>query len=198
MSVPIDIDEYSKLIVLNEDELLERNVSAKIIDRLKRLRGIYDYWLRFPTKFDKDIVEFDMAMFRVGRSQAYDDVHLTQILLGKMQQTSKDFMRWKINQDLEEDLRIARRHHDMRAVAAIEKNRIANNRTNKEDDIEYNYDQIVPQKFVMTDDPTVIGIKKVAGLRDIIRKLERKYGDNNIEDANYEEVIENENGGENS
>lgn len=194
MSVPVNIDKYSKLIALDDDKLQEHNVSVLIRERLKRLRGLYAYWLQFPSKFDKEIVDYDMKMFNVGRAQAYDDLHLTQLLVGNLQQSSKEFQRWKINQDLEEDLRMARRKGDMRAVAAIEKNRILNNRTDKDDEPELEFDKIVPQQFELTDDPTVIGIQKVPGLRDRIRKLEKKYGQTKIEEADYEEIKEENNG----
>jgi hypothetical protein len=187
MGVPANIDQYSRLVVLNDDELREQNVAAAIRERLKRIRGVYAYWLQFPTKTSKEIVDYNMKMFGVGRAQAYDDLHLTQVLLGNLQQTSKEFMRWKINQDLEHDLQLARNINDMRAVASIEKNRILNNRTDKDDEPELEYDKIVPQTFEPTDDPSVIGIKKVPGLRDRIRRLEKKYGQN-IEDAEYEEI----------
>lgn len=194
MSLPINIDEYSKLVVLDDNELQQQNVAVSIRERLQRLRGIYAYWLQFPSKFDKEIVDYDMKKFKVGRAQAYDDLHLTQILMGNLQQASKDFMRWKINRDLEEDLRMARQRGDLRAVASIEKNRIMNNRTDKDDEPELEFDKIVPQQFEMTDDPTVIGIQKVPGLRDRIRKLEKKYGDTKIEDADYEEIKEEHDG----
>lgn len=187
MGVPANIDQYSRLVVLNDDELRKQNVAAAIRERLKRIRGVYAYWLQFPTKTSKEIVDYNMKMFGVGRAQAYDDLHLTQVLLGNLQQTSKEFMRWKINQDLEHDLQLARSINDMRAVASIEKNRILNNRTDKDDEPELEYDKIVPQTFEPTDDPSVIGIKKVPGLRDRIRRLEKKYG-RNIEDAEYEEI----------
>ena len=194
MSLPINIDEYSKLVVLDDNELQQQNVAVSIRERLQRLRGIYAYWLQFPSKFDKEIVDYDMKKFKVGRAQAYDDLHLTQILMGNLQQASKEFMRWKINRDLEEDLRMARQRGDLRAVASIEKNRIMNNRTDKDDEPELEFDKIVPQQFEMTDDPTVIGIQKVPGLRDRIRKLEKKYGDTKIEDADYEEIKEEHDG----
>lgn len=79
-------------------------------------------------------------------------------------------------------------------VASIEENRIMNNRTDKDDEPELEFDKIVPQQFEMTDDPTVIGIQKVPGLRDRIRKLEKKYGDTKIEDADYEEIKEEHDG----
>ena len=169
-------------------------MAVSVRERLQRLRGIYAYWLQFPSKFDKEIVDYDMKKFKVGRAQAYDDLHLTQILMGNLQQASKEFMRWKINRDLEEDLRLARQRGDLRAAASIEKNRIMNNRTDKDDEPELEFDKIVPQQFEMTDDPTVIGIQKVPGLRDRIRKLEKKYGDTKIEDADYEEIKEEHDG----
>lgn len=194
MSIPIDIDKYSRLVVLDDDELRAENVAASIRERLQRLRGIYAYWLQFPSKFDKEIVDYDMKKFKVGRAQAYDDLHLTQVLMGNLQQASKEFMRWKINRDLEDDLVLARSKGDLRAVASIEKNRILNNRTDKDDEPELEFDKIVPQNFELTDDPTVIGIQKVPGLRDRIRKLEKKYGDTKIEDAQYEEIKEETDG----
>lgn len=192
MSIPVNIDEYSRLVVMDDSELQRENIAASIRERLKRLRGLYAYWLQFPSKFDKEIVEYDMKMFAVGRAQAYDDIHLTQVLLGSLGQTSKEFMRWKINRDLEEDLRLARHKGDLRAVASIEKARILNNRTDKDDEPELEFDKIVPQAFELTDDPTVIGIAKVPGLRDKIRKLEKKYSKSSIEDAEYEEIDEEE------
>lgn len=194
MSLPVNIDEYSRLVVMDDDELQRQNVAASIRERLKRLRGLYAYWLQFPSKFDKEIVDQDMKLFHVSRAQAYDDLHLTQILLGNLQQASKEFVRWKINRDLEDDLQRARRKGDLRAVASIEKNHIMNNRTDKDDEPELEFDKIVPQNFELTDDPTVIGIAKVPGLRDKIRRLEKKYGDTRIEDADYEEIKEETDG----
>ncbi len=189
MSLPVDIDQYSKYITQDDDALIAQNVSAIIIERLHRIRGLYAYWLQFPSKYDSEIVQYDMAKFKVGRAQAYDDLRLTQLILGNIQQASKEFMRWKINKDLEEDLKAARRAQDYRSVAAIEKNRILNNRTDKDDDIEFEFDKIIPQNFEPTDNPTVIGIAHVPGLRDLKRKMIKMYSANStIEDAEYEEM----------
>lgn len=131
MSLPVDIDEYSRYVSLNDDELKELRINPKLFERIHRIRGLYAYWLQFPSKFDADIVAYDISMFRVAKSQAYDDVRLLQLLLGNIQSANKEFMRWKINKDLEEDLKAARRMQDYRSVAQIEKNRILNNRTDK-------------------------------------------------------------------
>lgn len=196
MSLPLaSMEDYSMYITLSDDELFERRIAQTVIERIHRLRGLYAYWLHFPQKFDQDIVQYDMAMFKVGKSQAYDDLHLVRLILGNLQQASKDFMRWKINQDLEQDLKAARRAGDHRSVAAIEKNRIINNRTDKEDELELEFDKIIPQQFVPVDDPTVLGIKKLPDLRNRIRMLVKKYSDNSVQFAEYEELKEdNDNG----
>ncbi|WP_337806657.1 hypothetical protein [Prevotella pectinovora] len=196
MSLPLaSMEDYSMYITLSDDELFERRIAQTVIERIHRLRGLYAYWLQFPQKFDQDIVQYDMAMFKVGKSQAYDDLHLVRLILGNLQQASKDFMRWKINQDLEQDLKAARRAGDHRSVAAIEKNRIINNRTDKEDELELEFDKIIPQQFVPVDDPTVLGIKKLPDLRNRIRMLVKKYSDNSVQFAEYEELKEdNDNG----
>ncbi|MDD6553084.1 MAG: hypothetical protein PUF37_05795 [Prevotellaceae bacterium] len=187
MSTPVDIDNYTELIVLDDDELQKEGVTSPTRERLKRLRALYAYWLQFPTKTAKEIVDYNISMFSIGRAQAYDDLHLTELLLGSLQRASKDFMRWKINRDLEHDLQMARRKGDLRAVAAIEKNRITNNRTDKEDEQELEFSKIVPQQFLPTDDPSVIGIKKQKDQRAQVRYYEKKYG-RDIEDAEYEEI----------
>lgn len=196
MSLPLAcMEDYSMYITLSDDELFERRIAQAVVERIHRLRGLYAYWLQFPQKFDQDIVQYDMAMFKVGKSQAYDDLHLVRLILGNLQQASKDFMRWKINQDLEQDLKAARRAGDHRSVAAIEKNRILNNRTDKEDELELEFDKIIPQQFVPSDDPTVLGIKKLPDLRNRIRVLVKKYSDNSVQFAEYEELKEdNDNG----
>lgn len=194
MSLPVNIDEYSKYVVMDEDELVEQKVSAAVRDRIRRLRGIYAYWLDFPYKMEKEIVKQDMDMFRVGLSQAYDDLRIVQVLLGSFHQPSKDFLRWKINRDLERDLTIARNKGDMRAVASLEKVRVLNNRTDKDDGQQLEYDKIVPQTFELTDDPKVLGMTMMSAeeARRKAKYYKEKYSKTEIEDAEYEEVDDGE------
>ena len=194
MPIPGDIEEYTRLIVLNDDALREKHVQPSVIERLHRLRGLYAYWLQFPDKFDRDIMQQDMALFGVGRAQAYDDLHLVQIILGNMQAATRNFMRWKINQDLEQDLKAARRAGDHRAVASIEKVRVMNNRTDKEDEPDANYDRIPLFGVVMTSNPKVLkieGYDNEAALRRDIEKYNRKFSreiERESEFAEYEEI----------
>lgn len=194
MPLPANLDEYSKYIVMNDDELLKQPVNPAVVQRVHRLRGLYAYWLQFPDKFERDILQQDMALFGVGRAQAYDDVRLVQIILGNMQQANRNFMRWKINQDLEADLKAARRQGDYRSVASLEKVRVLNNRTDKEDEPDTNYDRIPLMGVTFTSNPKALGIdgyENEESLRKDIAKYNKKYSreiDQDKEYTEYEEV----------
>ena len=196
MPLPVNIDEYVSYIVMNDEELRDQHVSPAVIDRLHRLRGLYAYWLQFPDKFERDILQQDISLFGVGRAQAYDDVRLVQILLGNMQQATRNFMRWKINQDLEADLRAARRQGDYRSVASLEKVRVLNNRTDKEDEPETNYDRIPLFGVVFTSNPAALnipGYDNEASLRKDIEMMNKRYSrdiEKEKEFTDYEEVEE--------
>ena len=176
MRLPDNIDDYQRYMPMADDELRRESVHPAIIERMHRLRSMYSRWLSIPTCSDREMVYHDMEMFGVEKTQAYEDVNFVKLLLGNMQGASKDFMRWKINQDLEDDLAKAREAADWKSVAALEKCRILNNRTDKKDEIELAYDKIIPQPFEPTDDPSAIGITAIPGLREKIRKLKKRYG----------------------
>lgn len=198
MSLPVNLDEYSRYIVMNDDELSKEPINPGVIQRIHRMRGLYAYWLQFPDKFERDILQHDIALFGVGRTQAYDDVRLVQILLGNMQQATRNFMRWKINQDLETDLKAARRSGDHRAVASLEKVRVLNNRTDKEDEPETNYDRIPLFGVVFTSNPKALGIDAYdneAALRKDIEKYNRKFSRDIEKEKEYTDFEEVEDDG---
>lgn len=198
MSLPANLDEYSRYIVMNDDELSKEPINPGVIQRVHRLRGLYAYWLQFPDKFERDILQQDMALFGVGRAQAYDDVRLVQVLLGNMQQATRNFMRWKINQDLEADLKAARRSGDHRAVASLEKVRVLNNRTDKEDEPDQNYDRIPLFGVVFTSNPKALGIEgyeNEAALRKDIEKYNRMYSREIEQEREYTDFEEVEDDG---
>lgn len=187
MSVPADIDQYQNYLALDENELVEMHLHAQVIERVIRFRSLYTYWCRFSSKSPRELVEFDMAMHKVNESQAYDDIHCIKILMGNLQESSKKFWRWRINQMIEEDRKAAKRDGDHRSVASMQKNLIKNNMTDKEDTPDLAFEKIVPLEIVATDDPSVIGIKKIPNLRGTIRKMIRKY-DADIEYAEFTEL----------
>ena len=156
--LPVNLDQYSRYVTLDDSELRELNVAEGVLVRLHRLRGMYAYWLQFPSKLDNDLVQYDMAMFKVSR--------------------------------IEQDIAAARRAGDFRSVASLSKVLVQNNRTDKDDEPELEFDKIIPQNFEPTDDPSVLGIERIPDLRGRIRALYKKYSNTIIQDAEYEEVRE--------
>lgn len=192
MSRPVDIDSYMSLMPLDEDELNEQHIPVATLERVKRLRGMYAFWLQYPRQSITELVHRDVSMFKVKESQAYDDIHLVQVMLGNLQNATKDFWRWKVNQEIDEDRLAAKRASDFRALASMQKNRIKNNRTDTPDDPERSFDKIVPAEFKMSNDPTIIGLKDTPKLKEMIAQLEKQYGVDEMTYTDFEEIPEKE------
>lgn len=188
--LPVNIDEYASLLPLDDDQLLERHVNPLMLERLHRIRGLYAFWLQYPNKSIQEMVCQDTDMFKVSQSKAYEDIKLVQTLLGNIQAMTKDFARWRFNMMNERHIRAAERDHKHRAIAAMEKNYIIANQLDKEDTPDMAFDKIVPLQIEPTDDPTVLGIKRIPDLRGLIKKMIAKYSKSDIEDAQYIEIEE--------
>lgn len=187
MSVPVNIDQYSEYLPVSSDELRQQLVPEDTIQRIERLRELSSYWRSYPSTSPKELVTRCMQLFKVGKSQAYDDIHILKILIGNLEATTKEFARWRVNQMIEEDRTSARRDGDWRAVASMQKNYILNNQTDKPDTPDMAFDKIVPLQLEPTDDPSVLGIKAPKNLRARRDKLIKQFSKDD-EYAEYTEV----------
>ena len=191
MKAPINIDEYAKRLPLDVEELRKENLPEAFVNRIMRLRGLYTYWLQFPSKQTADLVDYDRKMWNVRKTQAYEDIQLVKALIGDLQQSNKDFWRWRINTMIMDDHKAARRAGEWRAVATMQKNLILNNKTDKEDPIDLQLDRIIPQNFEMTDNISIIIPEAKKTPRKKIEDMLRKYGrkdDMQVDDTDFEEV----------
>jgi len=192
MSIPKDLDKYTGYLALNEDVLHdEEHLPADTIERVIRFRGLYTYWCRFPNKSLREMVEWDMKYHKVKESQAYDDMHCVQVIMGNLQESTKKFHRWRVNQMIEEDRAAAKRNGDYRAVASMQKNYIKNNLTDKEDTPDLAFDKILPPVPELSTDPSEVTGKKMPKLRLEIKKMNKRFG-YDAEYAEYSEVKEEE------
>lgn len=189
MSLPVNIDKYSEYLPIDSEQLRRDLVPEDTIQRVERLRELSAYWRSYPSTSPKELVARCVQMFKVGKSQAYDDIHLLKILIGNLEATTKEFARWRANQMIEEDRLAARRDGDWRAVASMQKNYIINNQTDKEDTPDKAFERIVPLVLEPTDDPSVLGIKAPKNLRQLRDKLIRRYT-KDLEFDDYEDVTE--------
>ena len=186
MSLPVNIDQYAEFLPGDSSELRLQMVPEDTIMRVERLRELSSYWRSYPSTSPKELVSRCMQLFHVGKSQAYDDIHLLKILIGNLEATTKEFARWRVNQMIEEDRQAARRDGDWRAVASMQKNYILNNQTDKPDTPDMAFDKIVPLQLEPTDDPSVLGIKAPKNLRARRDKLIKQFS----KDDEYTEYTE--------
>lgn len=187
MSLPVNIDQYGEYLPVSSDELRQQLVPEDTIQRIERLRELSSYWRSYPSTSPKELVSRCMQLFKVGKSQAYDDIHILKILIGNLEATTKEFARWRVNQMIEEDRTAARRDGDWRAVASMQKNYILNNQTDKPDTPDMAFEKIVPLQLEPTDDPSVLGIKAPKNLRALRDKLIKQFSKDD-EYAEYTEV----------
>ena len=187
MSLPVNIDQYAEFLPVDSSELRLQMVPEDTIMRVERLRELSSYWRSYPSTSPKELVNRCMQLFNVGKSQAYDDIHLLKILIGNLEATTKEFARWRVNQMIEEDRMAARRDGDWRAVASMQKNYILNNQTDKPDTPDMAFDKIVPLQIEPTDDPSVLGIKAPKNLRARRDKLIKQFSKDD-EYTEYSEV----------
>lgn len=187
MSVPVNIDDYSSYLPLDSSELRSQMVPEDTIQRIERLRELSAYWRSYPSTSPKELVSRCIQLFKVGKSQAYDDIHILKILIGNLEATTKEFARWRVNQMIEEDRTAALRDGDWRAVASMQKNYILNNQTDKPDTPDMAFEKIVPLQLEPTDDPSVLGIKAPKNLRARRDKLIKQFSKDD-EYAEYTEV----------
>lgn len=186
MSLPVNIDDYTKYLPIDSKQLRTDMVPEETIQRVERLRELSAYWRSYPSTTPKELVTRCTQLFHVGKSQAYDDIHILKILIGNLEATTKEFARWRVNQMIEEDRTAARRDGDWRAVASMQKNYIKNNMTDKEDSPDKAFEQIIPLQIEPTDDPSVLGIKAPKNLRQLRDKLIRQYS----KDEEYTDYVE--------
>ena len=172
----------------DRDRMLAEGIPLPTVERIIRLRDVYNYWLSFPSKKDRDIRQELMTRGGISMSQAYEDIRVIKSLLGEFQKTTKDYHRYRFLEMISGAYKTAAEKGDARSMAAAAAQYAKYTQLDKDDDRDKGYDRIVPQKFTFTDDPEVIGIKRVPDHREKIRKTKERYWNDDIVDIDFEEV----------
>ena len=174
----VDVSELEHLTNVNKDTML-------------RLRAAYTFWLENPNKKEKEVIDFMVKDKMMSRVAAYEYARTLKTLLGNINKASKDWWRYRTNTMLEYAYQRAVASDNIDAMVKAASQLIKNNNLDKEDRQSYEWDQIKPQTFIPTDDPTIIGIKPMENWRSMKDKLLQKYS-SSITDVTYEDVDINE------
>ena len=84
----------------------------------------------------------------------------------------------------------AKRRHDTKTMERAAASYAKFNRVDMEDEQVIPYEDIVVQPFTATSDPTVLGIKPIENLDEVVKSLIAKYRQEtlDIEDVEFEEA----------
>jgi hypothetical protein len=192
MPRPHTLEIYRKYLYSNPDD-----IPATYHERVKRIRVGYSFWYEFPTKTESDIRDHLVKEFGIDKSRAYHDINIIKILLGDIKNPGKEFIRYQVNAMLDKAYNLAEFQEDPKAMTMAAAAKAKFNMLHLPDAEPLPYDEIVPQQFEPTDDPTNLGLKKDPNIREKKRKMLEKYIDDiEIIDVPYEEMLKDGNEGE--
>ena len=169
---------------------LEQRYDSKTVSALMRIRDEYQWTLANPDKPDRAFVDTMVARHGMSERAVYADLAVIKQLLPALQSSSREWHRWKANQMLLETYEQAKRRHDTKTMERAAASYAKFNRVDLEDEQVIPYEDIVVQPFTATSDPTVLGIKPIENLDEIVKSLIAKYRQEtlDIEDVEYEEA----------
>ena len=170
MPLPAIIDTAKEHLFADARDMQRLGLPIATQEHLLRLRDLYNFWLQHPRIKDKEIILKLQQDYKLGKSQAYTDLSILKLLLGEFQKTSKDYHRFRFIEMINEAYEMARVNKDAKAMAAAADKYAKYTQLDKEDELTFDYDKIVVQAFVPTDDPSVAGFKPIPNLRDVVRK----------------------------
>lgn len=192
MAIPKTTEICREHLFTDRSELMRLNVPEIIIDRLTRMRDIYNQWLNEPSIKAKDFVDILKANYGVSESTAYEDVKIIKNLIGDINAASKSFHRWRFNEKIWMFIDMAEKKEDIDGGTRALGNYAKYNKLDQEDIQEIDWSAQQVQPFDPTSDPSEYGVKRITNLQEQIKKMEKKYGGGDFEDVTYEEVDFNE------
>lgn len=155
---------------------------------VNRVETTYSIWLEHPTYTELQIRDFLMTNFGVTKATACSDIGIIRMVLGSVQNASKEFYRYKANHilDLATIAAQAGDHQKAKSLTKIAEAYAKTNRLNIDEGEKIPWDKIIPQNFSFSVDPTHAGITVKPGSVERAKKLRRKLLEEDIIDVEYE------------
>jgi hypothetical protein len=179
----------TKTIDLLHESLFSDDVShlTPTMQKLRaRCNGAFTILLDKPTTSDQEIIRYLMANHGISERQAYRDIEAIKYQLGNVKNAAKEWQRYKLIHMIDEAYEMAKSEKDVKAMAQIIGQFGKYTQLDQADAKDMPWDEIVPQPFEPTGDPTVLGLKPIPNLREKIDKLKKKYLEMiDIEDVSY-------------
>jgi hypothetical protein len=166
------------------------NIPETYRERVKRVRVGFSFWYEFPTKTRSEVRDHITNEFGVTGRTAYEDIQIIETLLGNIKNPEKAWMRYRVNAMLEEAYSKAETANDVKGMVYAADKIGKYNQLDQPDADPLPFDEIVPQNFEPTDDPSGLGVKKDPDIRKKKKKMLEKYmSEIEIIDVPYEDIL---------
>lgn len=195
MSMTNSLEMYRKFLFENPTK---EKIPAQYKERLFRIRKAFSHWCEFPMKSEVEIRDF-LVSDGINRSQAYNDLIIIKALLGNVKNAGKEWHRYRLITMLEEAYHLAIEKQDPKAIAIIADKLGKYTQLHIPDHEQIPWEEIKPQPFEPTSDPSSLGINPDPDIDNKIKKMKEKYMDdidNNVQDVDFIEIMENDSGKE--
>ena len=183
------VQDIVQVDLFTSEEVLREKYPDVSVERVLRLRAMYNWFISNPESKDKEFVDECLSRYGVSKTLAYDDLRIIKSVLPHITQTSRDYHRWKYNEMILETYQMAKKRKDTKTMERAATSYAKFNNVNVEDEQSVPYDLIVVQPFTATQDPSVLGIKPIPNIEKKISDLIAKYRAESmdIDDIEYEE-----------
>lgn len=190
MPFPAVQDIVQKHLFTKEEELRALFPYPPVVDRVLRLRAMYNWFISNPEAKDKEFVDESISRYDISKTLAYDDLKVVKSILPHLTEASRDFHRWKYNEMILETYQMAKKRKDTKTMERAATSYAKFNNVNLEDEQSVPYDLIVVQPFTATQDPSVLGIRPIPNIEKKISDLIAKYRAESldIDDIEFEET----------
>lgn len=183
------VQDIVQVDFFTSEDILREKYPDVSVERVLRLRGMYNWFISNPESKDKEFVDECLSRYGVSKTLAYDDLRIIKSVLPHITQASRDYHRWKYNEMILETYQMAKKRKDTKTMERAATSYAKFNNVNVEDEQSVPYDLIVVQPFTATQDPSVLGIKPIPNIEQKISALIEKYRKESmdIDDIEYEE-----------
>ena len=183
------VQDIVQVDFFTSEDILREKYPDVSVERVLRLRGMYNWFISNPESKDKEFVDECLSRYGVSKTLAYDDLRVIKSVLPHITQASRDYHRWKYNEMILETYQMAKKRKDTKTMERAATSYAKFNNVNVEDEQSVPYDLIVVQPFTATLDPSVLGIKPIPNIEKKISDLIAKYRAESmdIDDIEYEE-----------
>lgn len=169
---------------------LNRRYPEDTVRKVLRVRDMYLTMLKTPSMTDSTLIKTFTARYKVSRPTAYSDLAVVKGLLPMLGKEARDFHKWRASEMLLETYRIASAKMDVRTMERVSATYAKVHDVSRPEEEKIPIDQVVPQPWIPTDDPSVLGLPPLPNREEKIKKLleELRVKDPDIMDISYEEA----------